>query len=174
MAKVPVHNQRRLAEQRRVKDLAPDDVDGNQVRDEAGNPTVGADPVTHDDLVAAVVDRLKTYPATALVAGDRVYTAADLPDEPTYPLYFVSKGTDHGAPEVAGPVLAQADVRVESRAEAEEVLPTLLVACQSALNGFVAEPVRQCVLIDTGKIEEEETYWKRRDAFGVFYVNTGE
>jgi hypothetical protein len=162
VAKVPVHNMRAG---RRVKAVAPD---------EEARAEVGADPVTHDDLVAKMVERLKAHPASSAVAGDRVYTAADLPDEPTYPFYFVSKGTDHGAPEVAGPVLAQADVRVESRAEAEEVIPTMTTAAQSALNGFVDEPVRQSVLIDTGTVEEEETYWKRRDAFGVFYVNTGE
>lgn len=155
---------------RPVKALAPDD---RAAVAEAGHPPVGDPPVTHDDLVAKVVERLKSHAATSAIVADRAYTAADLPATPTLPYYFVSKGTDHGAPDVAGPVLAQADTRVESRAETEELIGTMCVACQAALNGWVDDPVQQSVLIDTGTIGEEEGYWARRDAFATFYVNTG-
>lgn len=132
-------------------------------------PKVEVDPdrALHDSVLAAVEERLLTHPATKDMLGGRAGTdpATDGPAVTLSRGRLSPKPKDRQGPKQT----RQADVRVRMSAPHKEQLPALCVAVQTALLSVAGYgPVRQCVLLHTGKFEEEDGRHQRADAVACF------
>lgn len=125
------------------------------------------DSETHDAVLAAVAERLATHPATAHMLGGRAGTAPATDG----PAVTLSRGKFWAKPDGAAGKLhsRQVDVRARLSAPHQEQLPALCVAVQTALCSLQPfGPVQQCVLLGTGRFEEEGDLHARRDLFACF------
>jgi hypothetical protein len=129
---------------------------------------VDPDAALHDSVLAAVTERLLAHPATEHMLGGRVAVGTTPPAGG--PGVTLTRGRlSPKPPPGAMKQSRQADVRVRLTAPHREQLPALCVAVQTALlsvQGYGV--VKQCVLLDTGKFEEEDGRHQRTDAVACF------
>lgn len=121
----------------------------------------------HSEAVKVVGEKLASHAAT------KPFFAASVNVESAYPHVVISKGkcwaNDDERPTNGPKKMRQVDVRVLIRTDDESQMPTLCVAVQTAIQTLKGiGPVSHCVLTDTGKIEENEGVFERRDLFACF------
>lgn len=120
----------------------------------------------HDQVIDAIIARLKSHGGTKAIVGDRVGKPGDVLANPCI---IVSKGRSHVSPSAGAKQLAQVDVLVEVQAETEDVLPTLATGVQHALCGWKQMPlVHGGNLTDTQDTLPIEGGFSRRQLFGLF------
>lgn len=121
----------------------------------------------HDLVIQGVIAHLKQHAGLTAIVGGRVVTNKD--EAPTLPCLVVSKGRWHAAPGSGAKMLCQADVLVEARCGPEDLMPTLAIAAQYALNGHKNSPlIEGATLTDTADTLPIDGGFSRRQLFGVF------
>lgn len=122
----------------------------------------------HDQVIDAVIARLKSFGGTKAIVGDRVGRNGEIP-APAMPRAIVLIGRCHVPPSAGAKQLVQVDVLVEVQAETEDVLPTLATGVQHALCGWKQMPlVHGGNLTDTQDTLPIEGGFSRRQLFGLF------
>lgn len=120
----------------------------------------------HDQVIDAVIARLKSFGGTKAIVGDRVGKPGDTLAKPCL---IVSKGRSHVPPNAGAKQLAQVDALVEVCAETEDVIPTLATGVQHAICGWKQMPiVHGGNLTDTQDTLPIEGGFSRRQLFGLF------
>jgi hypothetical protein len=118
-----------------------------------------------DDVEA----RLKAHVATVAIFGSRVYQTGDTLPGDAPPYAVIRKGTNH-----TGSNPSQQDFSIDTFASNNEIMPTALIAVQSAISGWFQEtaagPIKNgCTLTDTGRQQSIDGKIARRDTFAAFY-----